>query len=85
MINRILTGWNFRRALYAAMGIAVIINSATNHEWFGILFGTYFASMGIFAFSCAGGNCYGGSCDTQPIKESITQIQDVDFEEIKTK
>jgi hypothetical protein len=62
MKERILTNWTFTRALYLLLGIAVIIQSVINHQWYGVLFGTYFASMGLFAFGCASGNCFGGSC-----------------------
>lgn len=83
--QRLLTGWTFTRVLYLGLGIAVIINSATSQQWFGVLFGAYFASMGLFSFGCASGACFGGSCNTEPIQETKTQIQDVDFEEVNTK
>mgnify|MGYP007080397504 CR=1 FL=1 len=83
--QRILTGWTFTRVLYLGLGIAVIINSATSQQWFGVLFGAYFASMGLFSFGCASGACFGGSCNTEPIQETKTQIKDVDFEEVRTK
>jgi len=65
MKERILTNWTFARALYLIMGIAVIIQSVMSHQWFGVAFGGYFASMGLFAFGCAAGNCFGGSCSTE--------------------
>ena len=64
MKQRILTGWNIRRILYMLTGITFIYMSAVEHEWAGILLGAYFAAMGFFAFGCASGNCFGGSCDT---------------------
>lgn len=67
------------------MGIAVIIQSVMSKQWFGVLFGGYFASLGLFAFGCASGNCYGGNCTAEaPEKTNIT-IQDMDIEEIKSK
>jgi hypothetical protein len=66
------------------MGIAVIIQSVMSQQWFGVAFGGYFASMGLFAFGCAAGNCFGGNCAVEP-KQETTTIQDVDFEEVKTK
>lgn len=62
MKERILTNWTFTRALYLLMGSALIIQSAVSQQWFGVLFGGYFASMGLFAFGCAAGNCFGGNC-----------------------
>lgn len=65
MKQRILTGWTFARALYALLGIAIMVQSIIQREWFGIPLGAYFASMGIFAFGCAAGACFGGSCQTR--------------------
>ena len=83
MKERILTNWTFTRALYIIMGITVIIQSVLSHQWFGVAFGGYFASMGLFAFGCAAGNCYGGSYATE--EKTNTSIQEVDFEEVKSK
>ncbi len=83
MKERILTNWTFTRALYLIMGIAVIVQSVMSQQLFGVAFGGYFAAMGLFAFGCAAGNCFGGSCEIEPKQKSI--IQDVDFEEVKTK
>lgn len=72
MKQRILRGWNIQRVLYVVLGVMVIIQSIGQHQWPGIVFGGYFASMGIFAFGCAGGNCYGGTCYPEPNKKSAT-------------
>jgi mannose/fructose/N-acetylgalactosamine-specific phosphotransferase system component IIC len=76
--QRILTGWTFTRAMYVVLGIAFIINSIINQQWIGILFGGYFASMGIFAFGCAAGNC-----NIQPSSNKSKITQDIAYEEIK--
>jgi hypothetical protein len=39
--------------------------------------------MGLFAFGCAAGNCFRGNCKVEQKQKSI--IQDVKFEEVKTK
>ena len=49
----------------------------------GTFLGIYFASMGLFAFGCASGNCFGGNCEPLPMKKSNKKIEDVTFEEIK--
>lgn len=77
MKQRILTGWTFNRALYALMGIFIIIQSVMQHEWIGILPGGYFAAMGIFSFGCAAGSCYSG-----PERDSAA-TEEIKFEEIK--
>jgi hypothetical protein len=57
MKERILTGWTFTRVLFVVIGIVTITQSVLSHQWFGVAFGSYFASMGLFAFGCAAGNC----------------------------
>lgn len=55
--QKVLTGWNFSRILYVVTGSAVLIDSVINRQWVGIIIGACFATMGIFAFGCAAGNC----------------------------
>lgn len=64
MINRIITRWTFQRAFYLIAGGGMVIMSAVDHQWAGALIGSYFAAMGLFAFGCASGNCFGGACKT---------------------
>lgn len=66
MIDRILTKWTIRRALYLALGTYVIIQSSMDRQYFGVLLGGYFAAMGLFSLGCASGNCAGGSCEIEP-------------------
>lgn len=70
MKSRILNGWNFQRALFVIMGLLVLIQCATQGEWMGILLGAYFASIGIFALGCAGGNCFGNACKIRPGRQN---------------
>lgn len=84
MKERILTQWTLPRALFLIMGIMVIVQSVMSHQWFGVLFGGYFASMGLFAFGCASGGCFGGNCATEPKGKSNATIEEVDFEEVKS-
>lgn len=62
---RLLTGWNWVRVMYTGIGLYVAVQTGMNSEWPGVLFGIYFASMGLFAFGCASGNCYGRSCTVE--------------------
>lgn len=84
MKERILNNWTFMRALYLIIGTAIIVQSIMSQEWFGVAFGGYFASMGLFAFGCAAGNCYGGNCSIEQEQKLTSAIQDVEFEEVKT-
>lgn len=65
MKQRLTTGWTFRRAIFLLMGIFLIALAISDKQWFGIAFGAYFASMGLFAFGCAGVNCFGGNCNIE--------------------
>lgn len=85
MKERILTNWTFTRALYLIMGLFVMIQSVMGQQWFGVAFGSYIAAMGLFAFGCASGNCFGSNCSTEPKQKSTTIIQDADCEDVKTK
>jgi hypothetical protein len=85
MKQRILTNWTFARALFLVVGITVIVQSVLSQQWFGAIFGGYFAAMGLFAFGCASGNCFGGNCDTDQLEKSKSTIEDVDLEEVKTR
>jgi hypothetical protein len=83
MKNRILTGWNVQRVLFLLMGIAITVQSAISKQWSGLVFGGYIASMGLFAFGCAGGNCYGSLGTIIPKQKANSEIKDIEFEEIK--
>lgn len=84
MIERILKGWNLASVLYLILGSYVIIQSAIERQWLGVIIGGYFAAMGLFKFGCASGNCAANI----PGKQA-TQVQPgndllgVDYEEVK--
>lgn len=83
MKERILSRWTFMRVLYLIIGSGIIVQSILEKQWMGIVFGGYFASMGLFAFGCAAGNCFGGSCAPGPRQKSASNSMDVEFEEVK--
>lgn len=84
-MQRILTGWTFQRALYLVMGGVVIFQSAMEQQWAGVAFGAYFASMGLFSFGCAAGNCSTGGRLYEPDAKSTHAFQEVQFEEVTEK
>lgn len=84
-MNRILTGWTFQRGLYLLMGLIVIVQSVMEQQWAGVAFGAYFASMGLFAFGCAAGNCYTGNRPYEPEQPTGHTFDEVKFEEVKGK
>ncbi|WP_339648124.1 hypothetical protein [uncultured Salegentibacter sp.] len=65
MLKRIATGWTWIRAAYFLIGTFVIVQSAFEGEWIGILLGAWPAAMGLFGLACAGGNCYTGTCEVR--------------------
>jgi hypothetical protein len=82
MKNRIFTGWTVSRLMYLLLGLLIIIQAIVDRQYFGIPFGLYFAAMGIFAFGCAGGNCFGANCSSSYKNKSGTKEKDTIFEEI---
>ncbi|MBS1589793.1 MAG: hypothetical protein JST52_09295 [Bacteroidetes bacterium] len=76
MKQRLLTGWNFRRVVYLVVGSALLIDSIWRQQWLGVVFGGYFAAMGIFAFGCASGNCFNKSCCTDYSNKNETNLGD---------
>lgn len=78
MKNKILYGWSPRRVLYLVLGIAVIAYAVIAKEWWGALLGAYFASMGLFNFGCASGNC-----SYEPRRRYTNRQDEQPFEEIK--
>jgi hypothetical protein len=85
MIKRIMNDWTFTRALYLILGIVVIVQSVMTQQWFGAIFGAYFASMGLFAFGCAAGNCFGTNQKTEMQRIENMDVHDIEFEEVKHK
>jgi len=81
MKERILTGWNLGRILYLLLGLYVIVATAMEGHWFGVLIGAYFAAMGLFRFGCAAGNCYTGNIFSRGVEKPSDA--EVVFEEIK--
>lgn len=67
--DRLLKGWTARRVLYLVIGGGLVVVSIRDHQWFGVVIGTYFAAMGFFAFGCAAGHCGGGACVSDPVHQ----------------
>ena len=83
MIQKVLTGWTFARGIYLVLGLIVVVQSVVQEQWVGAIFGSYFAAMGLFAFGCAAGNCFGGDCKVQSKSKAPVNIKDINFEEVK--
>jgi len=85
MKERILTGWTFQRAIFLIMGTMVIIQSIMEKQWVGMVFGAYFASMGLFSFGCASGACFNPYQQKTEEPTNKNDLNLVEFEEIKQK
>jgi len=59
------SGGRSGQALCVIIGISVIGQSLSQHQWLGIMLGVYLSAMGLFAFGCASGNCAAGNCDVE--------------------
>lgn len=62
MIHRIFSNWTWIRVIYLLLGFYVIVQSALEREWVGVIIGAWPAAMGLFALGCASGNCATGTC-----------------------
>jgi hypothetical protein len=80
MINKILNGWNWRRILYTSIGVMLMIQSFILREWFGVILGLYFTSMGLFAFGCAGNQCLPYVNEEYSLRNA--QNEKVNYEEV---
>ena len=76
MKDRLFSDWTGRRIFYLVAGIGLVVISAMDAQWAGVLMGGYFASMGLFAFGCAGGSCFGGSCDSDHNQKAIDKVNE---------
>ncbi len=85
MKDRLFYGWTFKRVVYVLIGAYIIIQSAMDDQWIGIILGGYFAAMGLFAFGCAAGYCGPVNTKTESSNLQEADLTGVDYEEIKSK
>ena len=76
--DRVLTGWNFTRIAYTLVGLYIVFQAFTDKQWSFLPLGLYFASMGVFAFGCAGGNCYVPKTGTTTEGEVTDSFEEVE-------
>lgn len=84
MKERILTGWDFKRFIYLAVGLTALVLGIVGQDWMVGIVGAYFSSMAIFAFGCAAGNCMNTSCAVPSLpKDRSSSSDEIDFEEVR--
>lgn len=70
MIHRIFTDWTWTRAAYLIIGLWVVVQSALEGQWIGIVLGMWPAAMGLFGLACAGKSCSRGECEVELDKKT---------------
>jgi hypothetical protein len=71
--------------MFLGMGMMVIIQSVLEKQFVAVVFGGYFAAMGLFGFGCASGSCYTPNYQKQTIPEKANDTKNLEFEEITQK
>ena len=56
-MSKVFQNWNFRRLLFLALGLFILVEAAIDRQWTLMLPGAWFALMAIFSLGCASGNC----------------------------
>jgi hypothetical protein len=81
LLQRVLTGWTFIRALYLVIGGFVMAQAVMESQWIGLLLGGYFTSMAVFNYGCAAGAC--AVPYNQPrMEQKAVEVLDVEYEEV---
>lgn len=80
MKQRLISNWTLVRIVYFILGTLILVQSIMMNQWLGVLLGGYFASMGLFAFGCAAGNC---SVSNDKPKDQLEKEKEIHYEEVK--
>ncbi len=77
----LFTGWHFLRWLRLGLGIFIAIQAIQNHDTLSGLIAGFFLFQAITNTGCCGVN----NCATPVSKNKPDTIEDIEFEEVKTK
>jgi hypothetical protein len=81
--NTLLTNWNFMRILRLGLSVIILVQAVQMSDPLFGLFGAFFLIQALTNTGCcAAGNC---TTDIPASKGNSTAIENVEFEEIKTK
>lgn len=75
------TGWNFIRWLRLGLGIFIAIQAIQNQEWLSGIIASFLLFQAVANTGCCGTN----ECSAPAPKNSQEKIEEVEFEELKTK
>ncbi|MBI2270160.1 MAG: hypothetical protein HYU69_07360 [Bacteroidetes bacterium] len=82
MIKQTLfTCWHFMRWLRLGLGVFMAIQAVQNHDTLSGLIGAFFLLQAVTNTGCCGVS----SCATPATKNNADKIEEVEFEEVKTK
>lgn len=81
-MNNILKNWTFMRGIRLLLGVVILVQSiVTNDIMFGAM-SLLLIAMPLFNFGC----CSGGACGVGLTNiKTNSKIEDVEFEEVKSK
>ncbi len=78
----LLTNWSFMRIIRLALSLVIVVQSIQMHDPLFGIFGAFFLFQALSNTGC----CANGSCATDlPANGNPKTIENVEFEEIKTK
>lgn len=75
--------YNIIRWLYAIAGLGIFFSALNEKKYLEMIFGLYFASMGIFNYGCAAGICGTTKPNIPNLKNKEIDNNKITFEEIK--
>jgi hypothetical protein len=56
-MRQLFQNWNFRRLLFLALGLFILVEAAIDRQWTSMIPGAWFVLMALFSLGCASGNC----------------------------
>ncbi len=78
----LLTNWNFMRVIRLVLSLVILVQSIQMHDPLFGMFGAFFLFQALSNTGC----CGSGGCATDlPANGNSKTIENVEFEEIKTK
>jgi hypothetical protein len=78
MKETLTTNWSLIRALRLALGIAFCISAYMQMDMIPAFIGGLLVYQSLLNIGCMGGNC------AVPLKKSYKQVEEVDYEELKS-
>jgi hypothetical protein len=80
-VQTLLTGWNFMRGLRLVLGVIFLMQAIEMRDIITGFIATFFLFQALTNTGCCGSN----GCAVPVNKNKLDDIQDVTFEEVKTK